>query len=102
MKALREKYQSKKSELISFAKLLSAYFSFVNSEDEGPNELDWKEKELKIEQFCAANRLHLKQIKEVHFLCLQLETMMREEVLLNGKMTISKQFVSDSFDIPSE
>ncbi len=88
VRALREKHQSSRSELISFAKLLSAYFSFINTDQRGSGEeaFEWQEKDEKIQEFCEANHLHLKQMKEVHYLCLQLETMMKEDVLSTNQL----------------
>ena len=54
------------------------------SDDEGEDEsIDWKITESLIQEFCSCNYLQIKAIKEVHFLCLQLEKMMREDIMIN-------------------
>ena len=40
-------------------------------------------------------------MKEVHYLCLQLETMMKEDVLVEKDQNL-KFFGSDNFDHPSD
>lgn len=59
------------------------------SDDEGDADgsLDWKITEHLIAEFCSQNFLQVKAIKEVHFLCLQLEKMMKEDVLLSERKT---------------
>jgi hypothetical protein len=98
VKEVREKFSSSRSELISYCKLLSAYFSFVNDQtnrlrvlkqisakdtsatDEGS--ADWKITEELIGEFCREQFLMEKQVKEVHYLCIQLEKMMKEDIII--------------------
>ena len=96
----RGKFASNKSELISFSKLLSHYFSYINA-NHTKDENDWKNTEGLIEQFCIEHSLQLKAMKEVHFLCLQLEKMMIEDVLVDSQI-INKGFKTDVFEQPSE
>ena len=55
--------------------------------------MEWKNTEALIETFCQENALQLKAVKEVHFLCLQLEKMMKEDVIIDD--TCSKEFKTD-------
>lgn len=104
--------------MITYAKLLSAYFSF--SQDPGNRDMileemvasgraldsmesmDWKLTESLIELFCQQNFLLAKQMKEVHYLCIQLETMMLDDILVSGSNSTVKRFMTDKFDPPTE
>lgn len=77
--ALRKPFMSKMSEMISHAKLMAAYFNFMN---EG-GEQEWTETEARVEVFAEKWYLRAKALKEVHLLCLQLEKIMKEDVLID-------------------
>jgi predicted ATP-dependent Lon-type protease len=77
LRAERGKWTSPRSELISYAKMLCDYFSFVNKEAQRDNSYSDNVGRL-MEQFCLKNNLQVKAIKEVHFLCLQLERLVFE------------------------
>lgn len=67
----RGKWTSTRSELISYAKMLSDYFTFLNrgATDEDYDAV-YEKSTVLMEKFCMDNNLQLKAIKEVHYLCL--------------------------------
>lgn len=57
-----------------------------------------------IEKFCAKHFLLSKPIKEVHFLLIQLEKIMKEDVLVRQgpeDANFSRSFDSHTFDMPN-
>jgi hypothetical protein len=54
--------------------MMSDYFNYVNKETDGR----YESIEEKMSIFCQSNNLQVKAIKEVHFLCLQLERLVQE------------------------
>jgi len=61
-----------------------------------------------METFCEQNDLELKALKEVHYLCIQLQKMMHEDLLSGGKSGDSGaggklrfDFAKDTFKSPS-
>lgn len=74
IKAIRVKWESDKSDCISYAKLMVDYFAYVNKNSQG-QESDSKDDyfsklESRMQTFCEQNHLQLKSIKEVHYLCI--------------------------------
>lgn len=56
-----------------------------------------------IEKFCADHHLQVKATKEVHFLCLQLEKMMKEDILKDEQSgPAMPDFGTDRFQQPTE
>ena len=70
---------SERSEMISHAKLMAAYFNFIN---EG-GEQEWTETEARVDVFADKWYLRAKALKEVHLLCMQLEKIMKEDVMVD-------------------
>lgn len=64
--------------------------------------MNWQNTEESINQFCQENALQVKAIKEVHFLCIQIEKMMKEDVIINENTAASKDFKTDQFSVPTE
>lgn len=53
-------------------------------------------------QFCQQEALLLKSMKEIHFLCLQLEKLMREDILKDNAQIERLDFNSTTFEQPTE
>jgi uncharacterized protein (DUF305 family) len=72
MRAERGKWESKRSELISYAKMMCDYFKYVNSPENtlSSHYSSFDKVTRRMEQFCQDNNLQVKAIKEVHYLCL--------------------------------
>jgi hypothetical protein len=78
VRAERGKWFSDRSELISHAKMLTDYFNFVNKDAYSDAYRQYQNVTERLEIFCRDNNLQPKAIKEVHYLCLQLERLMFE------------------------
>lgn len=61
---------------------MCAYFNFLNASKS--DEDDFGKVESLIDEFCCDHSLLAKTMKEVHFLCLQLEKMMKEDIMLSS------------------
>ena len=84
IKQSRKHFESEKSELLSLCKLMVLYFNYINENKTQPEyskQEEFQVVELLITQFCEQNGLVTKAIKEIHFLCLQLEKMMKEDII---------------------
>ena len=108
---------SAKSELITNCRLICDYISFLNNEDErskarmelihdglGVDDDKWKVTEKLIEKFCQKHFLLTKPVKEVHFLLIQLEKIMKEDVLVkqgNNDPNYTRCFNDDQFPMPT-
>ena len=74
----RSTWASEKSDLISFAKLLTLYFQFINAPDSNGKQLSTRQKEKKMTEFCQSYSLQIKALKEIHLLCFQLDRIMSD------------------------
>lgn len=104
VKKCREEFSSPNSELITYCKLLSLYFNHINSNKsakrfKGMDEFQVVE-EL-MQQFCNEKMLLLKSMKEVHYLCLQLEKMLMADIVKDAA-SINQKFEESKFDQPSD
>lgn len=84
--------------MIAYAKMMCDYFEYVNNQ-ESNGQFDKISR--RMEEFCMDNKLQVKAIKEVHYLCLQLEKLMNEVSISEEK---PKSLFVDvtSFPHPSE
>ena len=82
IKKSREHYSSTRSELITYCKLLCMYFNHLNQNRAKFKKMDeFQIVEKLMEEFCEENNLLLKSMKEIHYLCIQLEKMLREDIV---------------------
>jgi hypothetical protein len=102
IKQSRKQFESNKSELISLCNLMCMYFSFLNEKSEDKEEFG--RVEALIEQFCNENSLQVKPMKEIHFLCLQLEKMMQDDIIVDKSPDNpnNKSFARNEFEQPNE
>lgn len=70
VKKRRKEFQSERSELISYCKILVEYFSYINTNKKDEKQEEFEAVEQLIIRFCGKHSLQVKAIKEVHFLCL--------------------------------
>ena len=55
-----------------------------------------------MQTFCEQNYLQLKSIKEVHYLCIQLQRMFTQELLAKDQVVNEKfDFTKDAFERPT-
>lgn len=92
----RAAWTSDKSDCIGLAKLMADYFNFVNA--------DLASSLQRADDFCSAHELNSKVMKEAHFLCLQLQKIVKEDLYEHGsEPTESFDFLADSdFRHPSK
>lgn len=74
--------------------MLCDYFNYVNTEGDSYESI-----EEKMTIFCSENNLQVKAIKEVHFLCLQLERLVQEATTTKDQPSI---FTKSNFAAPTE
>jgi len=79
--------------------MLCDYFAFVNSGAQRDNSYSDNVGRM-MEQFCLKNNLQVKAIKEVHFLCLQLERLVFEAT--RGEAAFKSLFLSQEYPHPTE
>mmetsp|Transcript_2254 Transcript_2254/g.3888 ORF Transcript_2254/g.3888 Transcript_2254/m.3888 type:complete len:115 (+) Transcript_2254:367-711(+) len=72
--------------------------------DDFDEEYEWKATELLIEKYCAENFLQVKAVKEIHYLSIQLEKMMKEELegQLEEQQNLGRSFAETVFEQPSD
>lgn len=75
---LRSEWTSEKSDLISFAKLITLYFNYINEPDESGEQVDYDEKQKRMGEFCQKHSLQFKALQEIHMLCFQLDRILED------------------------
>lgn len=83
--------------------MLCDYFTFLankGASDEDDEVID-RVSEL-MEVFCSQNNLQVKAVKEVHYLCLQLERLLHDATKHEASEEFSSAFTGKAFEQPTE
>jgi phosphosulfolactate synthase (CoM biosynthesis protein A) len=83
--------------------MLSDYFTYINRQvDDGDTFQVYEKTTSLMEKFCAENNLQVKAIKEVHYLCLQLERLIFEATKNEQKSAFKSLFTGVAIPHPTE